>query len=260
MDQASTTASGPEHGRPRLSRAVRDALRFVHAHARDPISVPDIAAAAHLSTRGLQSAFRRELGASPAAYLRGVRLEGVRRDLHTMQPSDRQTIADVAKRWHFSNAGRMAAEYRAVFGSAPSAALRYFDPEDPGPEGSAPLTGPPSEGTRFRIVLDCEVEVEDAEATLASALRRADHDDRSWHGYDPHGSTADLVAFILAGAVRGASGDASGIRLRAVNPMLRMPDDRGAYPAAELPAWWGPDDTPSTIRVRSRPQREATDD
>jgi AraC-like DNA-binding protein len=247
MEHAPTTASGPEHGGARLSRTVHEALRFVHAHAREAISVPDIAAAAHLSTRGLQSAFRRELQTSPAAYLRGVRLEGVRRDLLSMTPADRRTIADIAKHWHFSNAGRMAAEYRAAFGTAPSAALRSFDPEDPDPRATSDLAGSEGERSRFRIVLDCEVEVDDADATFASALRRAQGDDRPWHGYDPDGSTADVVAFLLASAVRGVSGDTSGFRLRAVNPMLRAPDERGGYPSAELPPWSAPPVPPSAI-------------
>ena len=102
-----------------------------------------------------------------------------------MTPADRRTIADIAKHWHFSNAGRMAAEYRAAFGTAPSAALRSFNPEDPDPRATSDLAGSPGEGSRFRIVLDCEVEVDDADATFASALRRAQGDDRPWHGYDP---------------------------------------------------------------------------
>lgn len=89
-------------------------------------------------------------------------------------------------------------------------------------------------------MLDCEVEIEDADATFASALRRAQGDDHPWHGYDPDGSTADVVAFLLASAVRGVAGDTSGIRLRAVNPMLRAPDQHGGYPSAELPPWSAP--------------------
>jgi len=96
-------------------------------------------------------------------------------------------------------------------------------------------------------VLDCEVEVDDADATFAHALRRAQGDDRPWHGYDPDGSTADVVAFLLANAVRGVAGDTSGIRLRAVNPMLRAPDEHGGYPSAELPPWSAPAVPPSGI-------------
>ena len=221
----------------RLSRTVRDALHWLHDHAQERIAVPDIAAAVNISPRGLQKAFHREVGVSPGQYLRALRLEGVRRDLQSADPTDRPTVAEVARRWHFSNAGRMAADYRAAFGSAPSAALRYFEPDDEPGTRIAALADPGSERRRFRLVLDVEVDVDDPDATLASALRRAENEIVAWQGYRPDGGTEDLVAFVLNDAVRRALHDTDGVRLASVNPLLRLPEADGSYVPAELPAW-----------------------
>jgi AraC-like DNA-binding protein len=235
---------------PRLSRTVRDALHWLHDHAQERIAVPDVAAAVNISPRGLQKAFHREVGVSPGQYLRALRLEGVRRDLQSADPTERPTVAEVARRWHFSNAGRMAADYRAAFGSAPSAALRYFEPDDEPGSRIPSLADPGSERRRFRLVLDVEIGVEDPDATLASALRRAEHEIVAWQGYRPDGGTEDLVAFVLNDAVRRALHDTDGLRLTSVNPLLRLPEADGSYVPVELPAW-GPTAAPPTTRTRA---------
>jgi hypothetical protein len=131
----------------------------------------------------------------------------------------------------------MAADYRAAFGSAPSAALRYFEPDDePGTRIPA-LADPGSERRRFRLVLDVEIDVQDPDATLASALHRAEREIVAWQGYRPDGGTEDLVAFVLNDAVRRALHDTDGLRLTSVNPLLRLPEADGSYVPVELPAW-----------------------
>lgn len=250
MHDAAGEVGGPDEATPRLSRSVRNAVRFIRAHAHERIAVPDIATAAGMSSRGLQIAFQRELHTSPGQYLRGVRLDGVRRDLQTSHVKDGSTIAEVARRWHFSNAGRMAAEYRALFGSVPSATLRYFDPDDASEQTS--LSAPHDIGRRFRIVLDCEVDIGDAGATLLSALQRAARDRDSWKGYQPDGGAEDLVAYVLGRGVRAAAEETDGVHLLAVNPMLRLPDDDGTYATAELPAMWPADGARPAPVLRSQ--------
>jgi AraC-like DNA-binding protein len=248
----------PGRSAPRLSRNVRDALRFLHERAQSAITVQDIADAASLSARGLQKAFQRELGTTPGKYLRVVRLEGVRRELQKAQPSDRRTVAETARRWHFTNPGRMAAEYRALYGTVPSSALRFFEPEDEQPP-IAEVAGRAGSRRRFRLVLDCEIDVEDPDAVVASAVRRAALDVSAWNGYRPDGGSEDLVAFVLGNAVRGAVRDTDGIRLRAVNPLLRVPREDGSYDMAELPAWGPVAESPAgPSRVRSNVDQEGT--
>jgi len=114
---ASVSGSGPEHDR------VRRALEFVHAHAREPIGTPEIAAAAGLSARGLQQSLRRHLDQTPGDLLRNVRLDGARAEL-VRSDRDTTSVADVARGWGFGHLGRFSATYRARFGELPSASLR----------------------------------------------------------------------------------------------------------------------------------------
>lgn len=103
---------------------VAKAVAFIEAHASDPLRVGEIANAAETSVRALQQAFARYHDTSPTAYLRRVRLEGAHRELATAEPDGDVTVADVAARWGFSQAGRFAAHYREAFGVLPSETLR----------------------------------------------------------------------------------------------------------------------------------------
>lgn len=103
-------------------RSVKQAMAYIHAHAHEPITLDDIAAAAHLSTRGLQYAFRRALEATPTEYLRRVRMDGAHGDLLRAAPDD--TVAGIARRWGFGHPSRFAAAYRLEYGRHPRDTLR----------------------------------------------------------------------------------------------------------------------------------------
>lgn len=108
---------------PRFTGAsvVRRAIAYMDAHAHEPITVDDVAVAAHISTRGLQYAFRRSLDTTPGAYLRTVRLDGAHRDLQNA-PAD-HSITVIARRWGFGNSSRFTAQYREVYGRTPRQTL-----------------------------------------------------------------------------------------------------------------------------------------
>ncbi|MBT2502755.1 helix-turn-helix transcriptional regulator [Curtobacterium sp. ISL-83] len=108
--------------RPDVEDRLRCAIRFVHEHAGDPITVVDIGAAAGLSERGLQDLFRRRLAVTPMQYLREVRLDRVHAVLSAPGP-DVVTVREVAWRWQLAHLGRFAAAYRARFGEGPSQTL-----------------------------------------------------------------------------------------------------------------------------------------
>ncbi|MBT2485856.1 MULTISPECIES: helix-turn-helix domain-containing protein [unclassified Microbacterium] len=98
---------------------VRRALAYIDDNAHLAITVDDVAAAAFISTRGLQYAFRRALDITPAEALRRARLEGARHDL---ERGTGDTVGVVARRWGFSHPSRFAAAYRAAYGTHPSVA------------------------------------------------------------------------------------------------------------------------------------------
>jgi transcriptional regulator GlxA family with amidase domain len=74
--------------------------------------------------RGLQDAFRRNLDASPADYLRRLRLDRVRQDLLAADPLSGATVAGIARRWGFVHLGRFAQTYRTAFGELPGSTLQ----------------------------------------------------------------------------------------------------------------------------------------
>lgn len=107
---------------PSMART-RLAVEYLHHHAAEPITPADAAKAAGLHTRTLQLHCRRELGMSPTAYLRDIRLDRTRRELAESSPQE-TTVGEVAKRWGFVHLGRFASAYRNRFGEGPSQTLR----------------------------------------------------------------------------------------------------------------------------------------
>lgn len=113
----------PETGST-MSAAIRRATAYIDAHASQPLTVAQIAEAAHTSVRSLQQGFARHYDTSPTAYLRRVRLERAHQELVEATPDNGSTVADVAQRWGFGQPSRFAAHYREAFGRLPSETLR----------------------------------------------------------------------------------------------------------------------------------------
>jgi len=57
---------------------IQTALAFVRAHLHTPLTVPQLAEAAHLSPRQFSRAFRAETGQSPAKAIESLRVEATR--------------------------------------------------------------------------------------------------------------------------------------------------------------------------------------
>jgi len=102
---------------------LRRAVAFIDEHAHLGITSADIAAAAHVSIRAVQLAFRRHLGMTPLEYLRLVRLDHAHADLLAADPAT-TTITAVAYRWGFPSASRFTVYYRQAYGIQPSTTLR----------------------------------------------------------------------------------------------------------------------------------------
>ncbi|ROQ52656.1 AraC-like protein [Rathayibacter sp. PhB152] len=107
---------------PPSGHRLRTAIEYLHAHAHLPVHLDEVAAAAGLSLRGLQSAFRRELDVTPLEYLRRIRLDRVRTELR-LYDAGTVTVADVARRWGFTHLGRFSASYEQRFGEYPRSTL-----------------------------------------------------------------------------------------------------------------------------------------
>lgn len=101
--------------------ALRRAVAYIDEHLDRPVTVADVAAAARMSVRGLQAAFRRELGVSPLRFLRQRRLAAARAGL--LASDETGTVGVIARHRGFAHASRFAAEYHAAFGSVPATTL-----------------------------------------------------------------------------------------------------------------------------------------
>lgn len=101
---------------------LRRAITFVDEHAHEGISLADIAAAAHVTIRAVQLAFRRHLDTTPSEYLRRVRLDHAHRDLLAADPAH-DSVTAVAYRWGFASSSRFAAYYRQAYGLPPGRTL-----------------------------------------------------------------------------------------------------------------------------------------
>jgi AraC family ethanolamine operon transcriptional activator len=102
-------------------RVVRQARAYMGQHAEEPITVPELCEALHVSRRTLQYSFQDVLQMSPVSYLRALRLNGVRRELRR---GGDEPVADRAARWGFWHLSRFAADYRRMFAELPSETLR----------------------------------------------------------------------------------------------------------------------------------------
>lgn len=118
-------SAGLDHTDDRLilPATIRRAIAYIDDHLDQPITIADIAAASHMSARGLQDAFQRTLGETPMARVRRGRLARAHEDLIVADPSV-DSVAAIAQRWGFHHLGRFAQLYRDAFRETPSQTLR----------------------------------------------------------------------------------------------------------------------------------------
>lgn len=103
------------------SLAVGKVRDYLHAHAHEPIGLPELCAVGGVPLRTLHHQFRRHLGVTPLQLLRDIRLERARADLLRGAPGS--SVTTVALNWGFDHFGRFAAHYRERFGESPRETL-----------------------------------------------------------------------------------------------------------------------------------------
>ena len=107
-------AAAPAH--PRLDPRIANAIARMEARLDAPEATAATAAALGLSVRRLEQLFRANLGQSPSAYARGLRLAAARR----MMTDTRHPMAEVALRTGFSSPSSLSRAFTAMFATAPS--------------------------------------------------------------------------------------------------------------------------------------------
>ncbi|HEU5266137.1 MAG TPA: AraC family transcriptional regulator [Jatrophihabitans sp.] len=107
-----------------ISATLRRALNYIEAHARESLTLEEIASSARVRPRTLQELFGKQLGTSPFVHLQHVRLAGARAELLSARPEDGAAVAPIATRWGFTGPGHFAAAYRRQYGELPRETLR----------------------------------------------------------------------------------------------------------------------------------------
>lgn len=115
--------SPPTRRAPARLEIVKEVQRWMHDHPTQPVTLADLCLIAHASRRTLIQGFQDHLGMGPMAYLKCLRMHGIRKRLLHADP-DALQIGAVAGAWGFNNAGHFAADYRRLFGERPRDTLR----------------------------------------------------------------------------------------------------------------------------------------
>jgi AraC-like DNA-binding protein len=112
--------SGTKQHHMRIITRFEDVLT---AQPERQLQIPELCAAIGVPERTLRICCAEFLGMSPNRYVRLQRLNLVRAALRCVD-SPTTTVAELARRYGFSELGRFAAIYRTVFGETPSTTLR----------------------------------------------------------------------------------------------------------------------------------------
>lgn len=119
-----TARLNENHGRSVLPRSVWRAQEYMREHVDAPVSLVDLCALTGVSVRSLQTAFQAHAGQSPMAYWRGVRLDGARAMLQSVDAPSAMGIAQIAAKYGFLHLGHFAEHYRLRFGETPTQTLK----------------------------------------------------------------------------------------------------------------------------------------
>lgn len=111
--------TAPQCAPARTLRLLRCAQEYIDRHLTGGISVGEVCRHTGASRRGLERIFLSVLGMGPAAFIRNLQLNRVRRDLLS-RDQDGVSIGDIAAHygvWHWS---RFSQNYQRLFGELPS--------------------------------------------------------------------------------------------------------------------------------------------
>ncbi len=99
---------------------IQSAMSYARSNLRAPLTVEELADAAHLSPRQFSRAFRAETGQSPAKAVEHLRVEAAR----VLIEQSRHSIDEVAAQTGFADPERMRRAFLRAFGQPPQAIRR----------------------------------------------------------------------------------------------------------------------------------------
>jgi transcriptional regulator GlxA family with amidase domain len=102
------------------SDRIQSALTYAKRHLASPLTVRQLAEAAHLSPRQFSRAFHAETGQSPAKAVENLRVEAAR----LMMEQSRHSIDAIARQTGFADRDRMRRAFLRAFGQPPQVIRR----------------------------------------------------------------------------------------------------------------------------------------
>jgi len=124
VDALSSASALPEERNALLRKRVVDRARELMLSALEaPLSILDVCSRIGASRRKLNYCFQEVLGTTPVAYLRAIRLNGVRRELLDAAQAG-GGVYDIAVRWGFWHFSQFSMDYKRQFGELPSRTLQ----------------------------------------------------------------------------------------------------------------------------------------
>ncbi|MBL7077901.1 MAG: substrate-binding domain-containing protein [Kiritimatiellae bacterium] len=102
--------------------AVVKALRFTKENFHNPITLDDIAAYAGMSKRGMEKAFVKCLGRTPAVELRRIRLDSAKR----MLTETNEKVETIARECGYSNSSNLSFAFNKETSMSPRAYRKHF--------------------------------------------------------------------------------------------------------------------------------------
>lgn len=100
--------------------AVERAREYIDLNLSEPLRLSELCRHAHVQARCLEYGFRETTGLSPIAYIKSLRLNGVRKSLLRRDVRER-SISEIALDQGFWHLSQFSVDYRKFFGETPSA-------------------------------------------------------------------------------------------------------------------------------------------
>lgn len=106
-------------------RPVQRAKEYIEANLSRKLLLHEIASAAGLGVRRLQTLFRADTGKTPLQFILDLRLDHAHADLQACDGGT--SVAAIATRWGFTHMSDFGRRYRERFGEVPSSTLRRIN-------------------------------------------------------------------------------------------------------------------------------------
>lgn len=116
-------ALSPRDARSPRMLALARALNVIGDTEDYVVDMSGLASAVGVSRRTLENAFRDGLGVSPAFFIRARKLRRFNRAL-LHADANREQVADIARKQGYRHLGKLAGDYRTMFGELPSTTMR----------------------------------------------------------------------------------------------------------------------------------------